>query len=59
MTVRHGEASDLGNVRAELETRPDLLELGPVAVLYGVVDRVVDGYLPAADAIERDVDEIE
>ncbi|MCW2621782.1 MAG: putative ion transport protein [Frankiales bacterium] len=59
VTVRHGVASELQTVRADLEGRPDLLRMGPVAVLYGVIDRVVDGYLPAADAVEQDVDEIQ
>lgn len=59
VTVRHGQASDLGEVRAEVERRPDVLALGPLGVLYSVVDRVVDGYAPAADAVEEDVDEIQ
>ncbi len=59
VSVRHGAASDLGDVRADLEARPDALAHGPQAVLHAVLDRVVDGYLPAAEAVEDDVDEIE
>ncbi len=59
VTVRHGAAGDLSGVRDELEARPDLLRVGPVSVLYAVVDRVVDGYAPAAAAVEEDIDEIE
>ncbi len=59
VTVRHGVAGALHEVRADLEARPDLLAVGPAAVLYAVVDRVVDGYAPAAAALEEDVDEIE
>ncbi len=59
VTVRHGEAAELGSVRGDLEARPELLSVGPVAVLYAVLDRVVDGYAPAAAAVEEDVDEIE
>ncbi len=59
VSVRHGEAADLGAVRGDLEGRPELLALGPAAVLHAVVDRVVDGYAPAAAAVEEDVDEIE
>ena len=59
VTVRHGAAGDLSGVRDELEARPELLRVGPVAVLYAVVDRVVDGYGPAAAAVEEDIDEIE
>ena len=59
VTVRHGEGGDLAGIRADLEARPELLAVGPAAVLYAVVDRVVDGYDPAVAAVEEDVDEIE
>jgi magnesium transporter len=43
ITVRHGDASELGPVRHNLETeRGVLLEQGPWAVAYAVTDRVVD-----------------
>jgi len=59
VTVRHGQAAELATVRGDLEARPELLAVGPAAVLYAVVDRVVDGYVPAALAVEEDIDEIE
>ena len=59
VTVRHGAAGDLAGVREDLEARLELLAMGPAAVLYAVVDRVVDGYGPAAAAVEEDIDEIE
>ncbi len=59
VTVRHGEAAALSGVRGDLEARPDLLAVGPAAVLYAVADQVVDGYVPAAMAVEEDIDEIE
>jgi magnesium transporter len=59
VSVRHGEASPLDGVRADLEARPDLLGIGPSAVLYGIVDRVVDDYALVIDALSQDVDEIE
>lgn len=46
VTVRHGEAPDLAEVRRSLEARPDLLRRGTVAVLHAIMDRVVDGYVP-------------
>jgi magnesium transporter len=58
--VRHGDASELGSVRADLETtRTDLLEQGPWAVAYAVTDRVVDHYVGVADRVETDLDVIE
>jgi magnesium transporter len=60
ITVRHGDASELAPVRANLETeRPALLEQGPWAVAYAVTDRVVDLYIEVADQVETDLDIIE
>jgi magnesium transporter len=60
ITVRHGDASELGSVRQDLETeRATLIEQGPWAVAYAVTDRVVDHYLAVADQVEADLDTIE
>jgi magnesium transporter len=59
ITVRHGDASVLRGVREALESRPDLLRLGEVAITHAIVDRVVDDYLPVVAGIENDIDEIE
>ena len=59
VTVRHGEAPDLDGVRRRLEDDPEMLARGPEAVLYAVLDRVVDGYEPVVVGLEKDVDEIE
>ena len=57
ITVRHGEAPELGPVRRRLEGRPDLRR-GVLAIVYAIVDHVVDGYQPVA-GLQNDVDEIE
>ncbi len=59
VAVRHGEASGLKEVRKSLELRPDFLANGPSAVLYGIVDRVVDDYLPVVAGLEDDIEEVE
>ena len=59
ITVRHGEAPDLGHVRRAMEARPHLLARGPVAIVYGIIDHVVDRYLPVVAGLENDIDEIE
>jgi magnesium transporter len=59
ITVRHDDASDLRTVREGLESRPDLLRRGPVAVLHAIMDRVVDDYGPVVAGLENDIDEIE
>jgi len=58
ITVRHGEA-DLSPVRERLEQRPDLLGKGPGAVLYAILDHVVDRYIEAAQGFDDDVREVE
>ena len=59
ITIRHGEASELGRVRRALESRPDLLRRGPMAIVHAIVDRVVDDYAPVVAGVENDIDEIE
>ena len=59
VTIRHAEAPDLGRVRRRLEAAPALLKLGPEAILYAILDQVVDEYLPVVAGLENDIDEIE
>jgi len=59
ITVRHAEEPDLGAVRKRMEADPALLDDGPYAVLYAVLDKVVDDYAPVLDGLQDDIDEIE
>src|ERR671933_2659880 len=59
VTVRHGEASALSEVRKRLESDPELLRRGPRAILHAIMDRVVDDYGPVVEGLENDIDEIE
>jgi len=59
ITVRHGAAPDLSAVRHRMEKTPELLRLGPEAVLYAILDAVVDGYAPVVSGVQNDIDEIE
>ena len=59
VTVRYAESPNLGHVRSRLEAAPDLLSLGPEAVLYAIFDQVVDEYGPVVAGLENDIDEIE
>jgi len=62
VTVRHGESDVLRELRRALDAAApgsDLLARGPVGVLYGAADRVVDVYQEVADAIDIDIEEIE
>jgi magnesium transporter len=59
LTVRHSRTPDLGNVRHRMESSPELLALGPEAVLYAILDSVVDGFAPVVAGLDKDIDEIE
>jgi magnesium transporter len=59
ITVRHGQASELAEVRRALEDQPQLLRHGPGAVLHAIVDRVVDDYGPAIAGLGEDIDQVE
>ena len=59
ITVRHAEEPDLKIVRHRLEEEPDLLANGPYAVLYAIMDKIVDDYGPVLDGLQDDIDEIE
>ncbi|SDE08245.1 magnesium and cobalt transport protein CorA [Glycomyces harbinensis] len=59
ISIRHAESPDLAQVRTRLEADPALLAFGPQAVLYAVMDEVVDGYVPVVAGLENDIDEIE
>lgn len=59
VTVRHGEASALADVRAKLERDLDRVRCGPMAVLHAVVDRVVDDYAPVIVGLDNDMAEVE
>ncbi|MGF3054281.1 magnesium/cobalt transporter CorA [Microbacterium sp. YY-03] len=59
VTIRHAESPNLAKVRKRLEATPDLLAMGPDAVLYAILDEVVDEYAPVIAGLENDIDEIE
>jgi magnesium transporter len=59
VVIRQGDVEDLTGVRARLEERPDLMHEGPAAVVWAVLDKIVDDYEPVIDAIESDIEEVE
>src|SRR5206468_2496848 len=50
ITVRQGVASDL---------HAALLRTGTMAVLWAILDTVVDDYAPVVEGLERDIEEVE
>ena len=59
ITVRQGVASDLHEARLRLERHPKLLEEGPAAVLWAILDKIVDDYAPVVEGLESDIEEVE
>jgi magnesium transporter len=59
ITIRYSEVNELGEVRRWAEDKPELLRKGPYAVLYAIMDRIVDDYVPVVAGLENDIDEIE
>ena len=60
ITVRHGEAADLKPARRHLEEEhPDLFDAGPAAVVWAILDQVVDDYEPVVGGIDDDIEEVE
>ena len=59
LSVRHGAAVPTAAIRSKLEQRPDFLGYGPLAVVYAVIDEVVDAYAPVMAALDRDIEEVE
>src|SRR5215218_5969476 len=59
VVIRGGATNHLEGARKRLAYRPQLLEQGPVAVVWAVLDTVVDGYEPVLDGLERDIEDVE
>ncbi|KQO84482.1 MULTISPECIES: magnesium and cobalt transport protein CorA [unclassified Frigoribacterium] len=57
--VAHIDARHVSRGVARLRSKPDLLGAGPQAMLWALLDAVVDAYKPVIDGLENDIDEIE
>lgn len=55
ISVRHGSARAHNELRRQLEAAPSLLAQGVDYVLHGVLDFIVDGYLPIVESVEEEV----
>ncbi|WP_130011961.1 magnesium/cobalt transporter CorA [Serinicoccus sediminis] len=60
VTLRHGEIASLRGVRRRMEEHQQaLLSYGPLSVLHGVLDTVVDTYTAIDEAVGSDLETIE
>jgi magnesium transporter len=59
VVIRQEGVNDLRDVRKRLEDRPGIMHEGPAAVVWAVLDKIVDDYEPVIDGIESDIEEVE
>lgn len=59
VSIRHGAAVPLHDLRRRLEQDPELMARGASAVFHAIADHVVDEYSVVLDGLSNDVDEIE
>jgi magnesium transporter len=59
ISVRQGGVAELSPARRRLERRPDLVRHGSSAVMWAILDKMIDDYAPVVAGLEQDVDEVE
>ena len=59
VSVWHGPDPGLSDVRSDLEARPEILRVGPPAVLYAVMDRIVDDLCEVVETVQEEVEDTE
>jgi magnesium transporter len=59
VTIRKDEGIDLEQVAMQWEAHPDRLKEGGGAMLYWLLDAIVDGYFVAVDALEDRTEDLE
>jgi magnesium transporter len=59
VSIRHGGAGALADVRHQLEQRPAMLGNGPWSVAYAVCDRMIEVYHEVSTDVEQDVEQLE
>ena len=59
IVIRSGGGNALDGARKRLDDRPQLIDEGPIAVVWAVLDTVVDAYEPVLDGLEGDIEEVE
>jgi len=59
VTVHHSSSTAIEEIRKRWEAHPERIEATPGALLHILLDTIVDGYFPAMDAIDGEIDEVE
>jgi magnesium transporter len=56
ITVRQGTVMELSSLRADLSSDARALAQGPWSVVHAILDRLVDGYVDIAAALQTDIE---
>jgi magnesium transporter len=59
IAVRHDAAGDPIRTRLRVERHPELLKVGPAAIVWGILDMVIDDYEPVVEALEGEIEDVE
>lgn len=59
VTVRGDEEFDLGALRRQWDSSPDLARYGVAYLLHGLVDLIVDGHFEAVQSLDDAIDDLE
>jgi magnesium transporter len=59
VTVRQSEDVDMDRVVAAWDENADLIKFGPKALVYGLLDVLVDGHFVAIEGLDDEMEEIE
>ena len=59
IVITHGNTPAVATAHRRLDADPELFACGPEAILYSIVDAVVDEYAPVVRGLDHDIDEIE
>ncbi|MCL2782438.1 MAG: magnesium and cobalt transport protein CorA [Propionibacteriaceae bacterium] len=59
IVITHGNTPAVATAHRRLDADPELMACGPEAILYSIVDAVVDEYAPVVRGLDHDIDEIE
>lgn len=57
--IAHIDNRHVDRTITRLRNKPELLRTGPQAILWALLDDVVDAYSPVIDGLENDIEEIE
>lgn len=59
LSIRNGVHKGFTDVRLRLERETELMQLGPVFILYALTDAVVDRFMPIVDRLETTLEDVE